>query len=94
MHRAPMTAMASGRSMSAPEPMPYASGSMPSAAASEVIRTGRKPAPAGTDQGFVQGNALAAEVFDEIEHQDAVLGHDADADDGAQERDDVQRSAR
>ncbi len=38
---APVTAMAIGLSISAPEPIPYASGNMPSAAARDVINTGR-----------------------------------------------------
>jgi hypothetical protein len=32
-------------------------------------------------------------MLHEVEHQDAVLGDDADADDGTQKRDDVQRRA-
>ena len=48
---------------------------------------------AGAHQGFFEAHALRAQMVHVVEHQDAVLRHDADADDGAEKGHDVQRRA-
>src|SRR5206468_4084520 len=74
-----VTATAKGLSHCAPVPSPRVSGSMPSAAAGEVMSTGRRRA-----------RRIGRVLAHLGEHEDAVLGHDADADDGAEEGDDGQ----
>ena len=81
-----MTAMAKGFNMSSPVPMPRA-------AASDVMSTGRNRRLPARRICIGERHALAANVIDQVEHEDAVLGDDADRDDAAEERDDVQRRA-
>ena len=91
MHNAPITPTASGRNMSAPAPTPYASGTRPrtSRSARSSAPAADRP-PAGLHQRLDQRQPAATEVIDVVEHQDAVLRDDPDADDRAEERDDVQ----
>ncbi|MEJ7708394.1 MAG: hypothetical protein WKF84_00665 [Pyrinomonadaceae bacterium] len=58
--------------------MASASGSIPKMAASEVINTGRKRRLTGTQKRFAQIVSRREMIFHRVEHQDAVLGDDAD----------------
>ena len=48
---------------------------------------------AGAHQGILQAGPLRPQVLDKVQHEDAVLGHDAHADDRAEERHHIQRRA-
>ena len=48
---------------------------------------------AAPNQGFIKVDPLGQKMVHVIEHQNAVLGHDPDADDCAQKADDVQGRA-
>ena len=80
--------MPSGRRSSEPGPEPNTSGSAPSSAASVVIRIGRKRSMQASKiacSGFEP--ALALGVEREVDHDDAVLLHDADQQDDPDQRD-------
>ena len=80
-----MIAMASGRSISAPEPIPHARGNIPSAAASEVISTGRRAAMAGMHKRLHQPHPFRFQLLDKIEHEDSIFSDNPHADNRAQE---------
>ena len=65
--------------------MPQASGNMPSAAASEVISTGRKRRWPERTSASTKSTPSASQMLHEVEHENAVFGHNADANDGAEE---------
>ncbi len=66
---------------------------MPNAAAIEVISTGRKRRWPERTSASSRLAPSARRCSTKVQHENAVLGHDADADDRAQEGDDIQRSA-
>jgi len=77
MQSAPMRPMASGRSMSAPCPMPHASGDM----ASAVARESSESAAAGGGRNAPNASSMlapSAVMVHEVEHEDAIPRHDAD----------------
>ena len=80
--------MPSGRRISEPGPVPNTSGSAPSSAASVVIRIGRKRSMQASKiacSGVEPAVALGLER--EVDHDDAVLLHDADQEDDPDEGD-------
>ncbi len=64
MPRAPITAMARGLQHVRPGPDAISQGSMPRAAAIEVMSTGRSRLPARPDQRFLERHPLASQLFD------------------------------
>ena len=88
-----MTAIASGRCISAPAPSPKHSGTRPD----ERAQRGHEDRPqahrAGVGERVVERGAGGAPLFGAMQEEDAVLHHQPDEQDGAEQRRHVERRA-